>query len=156
LKEVFPGICWLQRKIMKYVKENTDSVKEVTYEMLHARFQIHLQILQLCSANTNANNTKHSIHCFLIYSCISTLSLFIWLVLLAAPSHLCRLWCFEGQVCKAMGYIDTWIWGPTAPMHIKLKEQALCAPLLVSSIISGGASRQMTGETSISEKWNYG
>jgi hypothetical protein len=141
---------------MKYVKENTDSVKEVTYEMLHTRFQIHLHILQLCSANTNTNNTKHSIHYFLIYSCISTLSLFIWLVLLAAPSHFCRWWCFEGQVCKAVGYIDTWIWDPTAPRHLRLQERGLCPPLLVSPIISRDATRQMTGETSISERWNYG
>jgi hypothetical protein len=40
--------------------------------------------------------------------------------------------------------IDTRIRGPTAPMHLGLKEWALCAPLLVSSVISRGDSRQTT------------
>jgi hypothetical protein len=34
--------------------------------------------------------------------------------------------------------------GPTAPMHLGLKEQDLCALLLVSPVISRGAARQMS------------
>jgi hypothetical protein len=44
---------------------------------------------------------------------------------------------------RADGRTDTWIWGPRAPMDLGLKERALCAPLLVSSVISRGAPRQM-------------
>ena len=73
-----------------FKKKKIQTLKEVTYEMLHTRFQLSLQILQLHIAETSANNTKHSIHYFLIYSCISTLSPFIWLVFLAAPTHLCN------------------------------------------------------------------
>src|SRR5215469_3017141 len=46
--------------------------------------------------------------------------------------------------------------GPTAPMHVGLKQRALCAPPLVSPVISRGAPRQTTCETYISERWNYG
>jgi hypothetical protein len=44
--------------------------------------------------------------------------------------------------------------GHTAPMHLGRKQQALCAPLLVSPVISRGAPRQAMVESSISERWN--
>jgi hypothetical protein len=52
--------------------------------------------------------------------------------------------------------IGTRIWGPTDPMHLGRKGRVLCAPLLVSPVISRCTPRQMTSETSTSERWNYG
>jgi hypothetical protein len=46
--------------------------------------------------------------------------------------------------------------GPTASMHLGCRQQAIMVPPLVSSVISRGAPRQATWESSISEKWNYG
>jgi hypothetical protein len=51
------------------------------------------------------------------------------------------------QICdirRGNTQIDTRIRGPTAPMHLGLKERTLCAPLLVSPVISRGAPRQTT------------
>jgi hypothetical protein len=44
----------------------------------------------------------------------------------------------------------------TSPMRLGLKLLALCAPPLVLAIISRGAPRQATWETSVSEGQNYG
>jgi hypothetical protein len=41
-------------------------------------------------------------------------------------------------------YINKRIRGPIAPMKLGLKEQAVCAPLLVSHIIFRGAPRHTT------------
>jgi hypothetical protein len=47
-------------------------------------------------------------------------------------------------------------YGATTPSHLAYKLQALCAPPLVPPVISRGASRQATWETSVSEGRNYG
>jgi hypothetical protein len=46
----------------------------------------------------------------------------------------------DGQLRK----IDMQIWGPTAPMHLGLKERALCVLPLVFPVISRGAPRRTT------------
>jgi hypothetical protein len=56
-----------------------------------------------------------------------------------------------GMNCRLDRYADS---GPLSPMHLGHKEHAVCAPLLVSPIISRGAPRQ-TCETSVSGRWNY-
>jgi hypothetical protein len=58
-----------------------------------------------------------------------------------------------GKIDRSIG---TRIRSPTAPVHLGRKRPALSAPLLVFPVISRGAPRQMTWETSISERWNYG
>jgi hypothetical protein len=45
--------------------------------------------------------------------------------------------------------------GSTSPTHLCLKLRALCAPPLVPSVISRGAPRQATWETSVSEGRNW-
>jgi hypothetical protein len=49
-------------------------------------------------------------------------------------------------------YIDTRIWGPTAPMHLGLKERALCAPLSVSPPSSPEALHVRQHERPLSAK----
>jgi hypothetical protein len=46
--------------------------------------------------------------------------------------------------------------GSNSPTHLGLKLLALCAPPLVPPVISRGAPRQATWETSVSEERSYG
>jgi hypothetical protein len=60
------------------------------------------------------------------------------------------LWqCIRRQICVAVS-------GSTSTTHLGLKLLALCAPPLVPPVISRGAPRQATWETSVNEVQNYG
>src|SRR5215510_3315130 len=70
-------------------------------------------------------------------------------------SHLLR----GGSLKSLTGILDRQIWlavsGSSSPNHLGLKLLALCAPPLVPSVISRGAPRQKTRETSVSEGRNW-